>query len=64
MMFYLNVRVTNDGVQAYMYMKYVIDVGLCTLHFTRHYTDILQEILTSLMLFCCKFIKVYMCQNY
>jgi len=32
---------------------------LCMLYFTRHYPDIVQEILMSLMLFCCKFIKVY-----
>ena len=33
------------------------------LHFTRHYIDTLQEMLLSLMLFCGKFIKVYVCQK-
>ena len=33
------------------------------LHFTRHYIDILQEMLLSLMIFCGKFIKVYVCQK-
>ena len=32
-------------------------------HFTRHYIDILQEMLLSSMLFCGKFIKVYVCQK-
>jgi len=42
----------------------VTDVGLCMLHFTRHCTDILQEILTSLILFCSNLLK-YMCaKNY
>jgi len=41
----------------------VTNVGLCMLHFTRDYTDILQGILTSLMLFCYKFINVYACQK-
>jgi len=36
---------------------------MCMLHFTRHYIDILQEMLLSLMLFCGKFIKVYVCQK-
>jgi len=36
---------------------------MCMLHFTRHYIDILKEMLLSLMLFCGKFIKVYVCQK-
>ena len=36
---------------------------MCMLHFTRHYIDILQEMLLSLMLFYGKFIKVYVCQK-
>jgi len=53
-MFYLNVGGNNECSGLHN----VTDVGLCTLNFTRHYTDILLEILTSLMLFCCKFIKI------
>jgi len=44
-------------------LKDVTDVGLCTLQFTGHYTVILQVILTSLMLFYCKFLVVYACQK-
>jgi len=33
------------------------------LHFARHYINILQEVLTSLMLLCCKFVKVYVCKK-
>jgi len=36
---------------------------MCMLHLTRHYIDILQEMLLSLMLFCGKFIKKYVCQK-
>jgi len=36
---------------------------MCMLHFTRHYIDIIQEMLLSLMLFCGKFITVYVCQK-
>ena len=36
---------------------------MCMLHLTGHYIDILQEMLLSLMLFCGKFIKVYVCQK-
>jgi len=36
---------------------------ICTLHFTRHYIDILQDMLLSLMLFCGKCIKVYVCRK-
>jgi len=53
-MFHLNVPDNNDAVQA---LHDVADVGLCTLHFTRHYTDVLQAILTSLMLFLLQMYK-------
>jgi len=36
---------------------------MCMLHFTRHYIDILQEMLLSLMLCCGKFINVYVWQK-
>ena len=36
---------------------------ICMLHFTRHYIDILQEMLLSLMLFCGKFITLYVCRK-
>jgi len=36
---------------------------MCMLHFTRHYIDILQEMLLSLMLICGKFIEVFVCQK-
>jgi len=36
---------------------------MCMLHLTRHYIDIVQEMLLSSMLFCGKFINVYVCQT-
>jgi len=56
-MFYLNVRDDNHVVQAYD----ITDAGLRMLHFTRHYTDILQEILTSLTCFVANLLRYYMC---
>jgi len=49
--FRLNVRDNNDDVPAYVTYLTLIMTQMCMLHFTRHYIDILQEMLLSLMLF-------------
>jgi len=59
--FRLNVCDNNDDVPAYVTYLTLIMTQMSMLHFTRHYIDILQEMLLSLMLSCGKFSKVYVC---